>query len=170
MEGVVRLLERPRKSRHIPRMKTPLCLLIVFSLSALSSASDRQTRRSDNRRTQLENNIPVLATEAEWTEVFTYWPMPFIEDALVDRRYRLMQLPQPLGLYRLSLDNQGAVTEIKILRRMGPPFDAIVLKALINWRAKPGPSRAVTVFLRYGQKHRVSTAIAREWGFAPGRL
>ena len=96
--------------------------------------------------------------------------MPFIEDSLVDRRYRLMQVPQPLGFYRLSLNEQGVVTEIKILGRMGPPFDATVLKSLINWRAKPGPSHMVTIFLRYGQKHRVSTAIAREWGFAPGQL
>jgi hypothetical protein len=116
------------------------------------------------------NTEPVLGTEAEWTQNFTYWPMPFIEFSLVDRRYRLMQLLQPLGLYRLSLDPQGKVTEIKILRRMGSPFDVVVLKTLINWKAKPTAARTLTIFMRYGQKHRVATATQREWGFAPGRL
>jgi hypothetical protein len=131
------------------------------------SLSQAQSSRSTTER---QNNLPVLGTEAEWKSAFTYWPMPFIEDVLVDSRYRLMLVPQPLGLYQLEMDNQGVVTVIKVLRRMGPPFDAVVLKSLINWRAKPGPSRAVIIFLRYGQKHRVSTATAREWGFAPGQL
>jgi len=141
--------------------------VVLFAVCALASLGHGQTSRSTGER---GDNAPVLATEADWKSVFTYWPMPFIEDSLVDRRYRLMQVPQPLGFYRLSLNEQGVVTEIKILGRMGPPFDATVLKSLINWRAKPGPSHMVTIFLRYGQKHRVSTAIAREWGFAPGQL
>ena len=148
-------------------------LLFVTGLAPFAvivPVSHGQTPHPGNRTAQVENDGRVLATEEEWKGVFNYWPMPFVEPTLVDARYRLMQVPQPLGLYRLSLDSQGNVTEIKILRRMGPPFDAVVLKALINWRAKAGPNRMVTIFLRYGQKHRVATATIREWGFAPGRL
>jgi hypothetical protein len=80
--------------------------------------------------------------------------MPYIEPAHVDYRYVLNQLPPPQGLFRLTIDPQGTITEIKILQHMGGVFDAPALKALINWRAKPilGPTRMVTVSLRYGQR------------------
>jgi hypothetical protein len=68
--------------------------------------------------------------------------MPYIEPAHVDYRYVLNQLPPPQGFFRLTIDPQGTITEIKILQHMGGVFDAPALKALINWRAKPilGPT------------------------------
>ncbi|HST29327.1 MAG TPA: hypothetical protein VLK27_00640 [Chthoniobacterales bacterium] len=144
------------------RFAASLAVLSVFGLVIHTEASQPTARRDETG--------PIFATEADWKANFSYWPMPFIEPALVDPRYRLMQVPQPLGLYRLSLDASGVVTEITIRRKMGPPFDATALKTLINWKAKASTPRMVTIFLRYGQKHRVATATIREWGFAPGKL
>jgi TonB family protein len=50
------------------------------------------------------------------------------------------------GLYRLTVDTQGTVTQIQILKRIGPPIlDATVLRTFVRWRAQPGPTRIVDV-------------------------
>ena len=147
-------------------MKSTIVVFTAIFCCAIAVATNGQKYSSQSS----PSAAPVLGTEGEWAQNFSYWPMPFTELTQVDPRYRLMQLPQPLGLYRLSLDPQGNVIEIKILQKMGPLFDVVVLKSLINWKAKPHSNRTVTIFLRYGQKHRVATATIREWGFAPGRL
>jgi TonB family protein len=80
---------------------------------------------------------------AEAKEIFTYFPYPAIP-----AQYRFAKLSGS-ALYRLTVDPNGNVTEIKILKRMGVfgdwPADVTALKTLIRWRAKPGPSRIVDI-------------------------
>jgi hypothetical protein len=49
----------------------------------------------------------------------------------------------------MTVDPQGNVTDIKILKRMGVfgywRADVTALKTLIRWRASPGPVRIVDV-------------------------
>jgi hypothetical protein len=53
------------------------------------------------------------------------------------------------AVYRLTVDRQGNVGEIKILKRMGVvgdwPADVTALKTLVRWRATPGPTRIIDV-------------------------
>src|SRR6267142_485893 len=92
----------------------PLAALCLFAFAPISHA---QTRANPARPSA--SKVPVLASEAEWKTVFSYFPMPYVEPAHVDYRYVLNQLPAPQGLFRLTIDPQGTVTEIKILQHMG---------------------------------------------------
>jgi len=50
------------------------------------------------------------------------------------------------GIYQLTVDAQGAVTQIQTLKRFGGSVaDVTALKTLIRSRAKPGPMRVVNV-------------------------
>jgi hypothetical protein len=50
------------------------------------------------------------------------------------------------GIYRLTVDAQGAVTQIQTLKRFeGSVADVAALRTLIRWRAKPGTMRVVNV-------------------------
>jgi hypothetical protein len=71
------------------------------------------------------------------------------------------------GTYRLSVDAQGAVAQIAILRGFTvtevyddrfsnskgnrvPALDQVMLQALRRWRAKPGPERVVDIYWSFG--------------------
>lgn len=43
---------------------------------------------------------------------------------------------------------QGEVTQIKILKTMGPIMDVTALKTFIHWKGRPGPLRIVDVAWR----------------------
>ena len=85
----------------------------------------------------------VIHSGAEAKQLFTYFPYPEIPS-----QYRLSKI-SGTGVYRLTVDPQGKVTEIKILKKMGVfgdwPADVTALKTLIRWRANPGPDRIVDV-------------------------
>ena len=85
----------------------------------------------------------VLHSTPEFKQIFTYFPYPSIP-----AQYRFAKL-SGTGVYRLTVDPQGNVTEIKILKKMGVfgdwPADVTALKTLIRWRARPGPVRIVDI-------------------------
>jgi outer membrane biosynthesis protein TonB len=73
------------------------------------------------------------------------------------------------GTYRLSVDAQGTVTRVTILKGFTitavyderfssskgdslPLLDKAMLNALMRWRAKPGPSRVVDVYWSFGTR------------------
>jgi TonB family protein len=48
------------------------------------------------------------------------------------------------GMFRLYIDEQGRVTRIGILRSTGnTELDALAMRAMVHWRARPGPKREV---------------------------
>jgi TonB family protein len=54
------------------------------------------------------------------------------------------------GLYRLRIDERREVSGIWVLQKTGiPPLDVEVLKALVRWRARPGPKREVDIPVRF---------------------
>jgi len=74
-----------------------------------------------------------------------------------------------VGLYRLTVDAQGAVNQVSILKGFTvsavyderfsdlkgnavPALDKIMLQALARWRAKPGPMRVVDVYWSFGTR------------------
>ena len=83
----------------------------------------------------------VIRSGSDLKQIFTYFPYPDIP-----AQYRFATI-SGTGIYRLTVDPQGKVTEIKILKKMGVfgdwPADVTALKTLIQWRAKPGPTRIV---------------------------
>ena len=93
----------------------------------------------------------VVHSGPEAKQIFTYFPYPDIP-----ARYRFAKI-SGTGIYRLTVNPQGNVVEIKILKKMGVfgdwPADVTALKTLIHWRAQPGPPRIVDV----------------PWSITPGR-
>lgn len=78
-----------------------------------------------------------------------------------------------IGVYRLIVDQQGKVTEIKILKRMGvlgdSRADVTALKTFVRWRAKPGPNRIVDVSWGIPPDYRVITTKDRTGSHIPKR-
>jgi TonB family protein len=82
----------------------------------------------------------VVNSAADSKQIFTYSPRPIPPTEYLFARV------SGIGRYRLTIDEQGAVTQVQILKRIGVPMlDATVLKTFIRWRAKPGPVRIVDV-------------------------
>ena len=96
----------------------------------------------------------VVKSRADQNQIFSYHPYPAIENEI-----RFSKIAGK-GMYRLTVDAQGAVTQIQILRRfygshLGqsgfiPELDKLMLQALIRWRAKPGPLRVVDTYWTFG--------------------
>ena len=78
-----------------------------------------------------------VTSDAEARKIFTYFPYPVPPIGL--------KSPSVNGTYQLRVAPQGEVTQIKILKTMGPIMDVTALKAFIRWKAQPGPLRIVDV-------------------------
>ena len=78
-----------------------------------------------------------VTSDAEARKIFTYFPYPVPPTGL--------KSPSVNGTYQLTVAPQGEVTQIKILKTMGPIMDVTALKAFIRWKAQPGPLRIVDV-------------------------
>jgi TonB family protein len=82
----------------------------------------------------------VVNSRADAKQVFTFFPYPALP-----AQYQFSNITAT-GIYRLSVNEQGGVTEIQILKRFGVPIiDADALKTFVRWRAQPGPVRIVDV-------------------------
>ena len=102
-------------------MSRQLAFAIIFALG-LSSAEARRY------------------TFEEFRDTFLVTPKPDYPIEL--RRLHL----SGRGLYRLRIDERRDVTGIRVLQKTGiPPLDIEVLKALVRWRARPGPKREVDI-------------------------
>jgi TonB family protein len=82
-------------------------------------------------------SLPALAgqyPEAVWKARFTHRPFPDYPAALRMRRMT------GDGIFRMYVDEQGRVTAITILKSTGhKELDIVAMKALVEWRGKPGP-------------------------------
>jgi TonB family protein len=85
----------------------------------------------------------IVQSESDLKQIFTYFPRPVLPN-----EHNIIKISGS-GAYRLTVDPQGNVTEIKILKRMGAAGDSradvAALKTFFAWRAKPGPTRIVDV-------------------------
>jgi hypothetical protein len=106
----------------------------------------------------------VVRSRAAINQIFTYAPYPAVPDEL--QGYEGTQMGGT-GTYRLSVDAQGVVTQVTILKRFTvtavyddrfssskgnpvPALDKVMLQALSHWRAKPGPTRVVDIYWSFG--------------------
>ena len=119
-------------------------IALVVALSAISSLhpSDNRKKTSSGTSSSKPDVVHlVIHSGSDLKQIFTYFPYPDIP-----AQYRFATI-SGTGIYRLTVDPQGKVTEIKILKKMGVfgdwPADVTALKTLIQWRAKPGPTRIV---------------------------
>jgi TonB family protein len=89
----------------------------------------------------------VVGIASNLKRIFNYCPFPTLPVEYTTEYTRLRI--SGLGVYRLIVDQEGKVTEIKILKRMGAlgdsRADVAALKTFIRWQAKPGPRRVVDV-------------------------
>jgi TonB family protein len=119
-----------------------IALTIVLPTAALGAELSKQTKgssQSANRSAKQPVYLGVLSG-ANLKQIFTYFPYPTLPT-----EYQFSKI-NGNGMYRLTIDAQGAVAQIQILKRFGHPVvDLTVLKTFVRWRAKPGPTRIVDV-------------------------
>jgi hypothetical protein len=97
-------------------------------------------------------------------QTFTYSPYPVVPSEL--EGYAGSQVGGT-GTYCLSVDTQGTVTQVTILKGFTvtavyderfsnlkgnsvPALDGVMRQALMRWRAKPGPQRIVDIYWSFG--------------------
>src|ERR1700680_1286969 len=123
-----------------------IMLMAAFSVAGSLHAESPKENKAQSIDTPSNNKAAVHLvphSTAEMRQIFRYFPYPELPS-----QYRFSKISGE-GNYRLTVDPQGNVTEIKILKRIGvlgdwsPDVD--ILKTLIHWRAKPGPARIVDV-------------------------
>jgi TonB family protein len=120
-----------------------IALVLMFAaISSLYSSEDAKKPASSGTSSNKTDVVHlVIRSGSDAKQIFTYFPYPDIP-----AQYRFANI-SGTGIYRLTVDPQGKVTEIKILRKMGVlgdwQADVTALKTLIRWRAKPGPTRIV---------------------------
>ena len=105
-----------------------------------------------------------VRSQADIKQTFTYSPYPVVPSEL--EGYAGSQVGG-IGTYRLSVDAQGAVTQVTILKGFTvtavyderfsnlkgnpvPALDGVMRQALMRWRAKPGPQRVVDIYWSFG--------------------
>ena len=104
----------------------------------------------------------VVKSRADLYQIFTYHPYPAIREEI-----RYNSRLSGTGMYRLTVDTQGAVSQIQTLKRFMvrysapngsvqtgfmPGFDKDLLQTLIRWRAKPGPVRVVDIYWTFAPR------------------
>lgn len=140
-------------------------LLLTTSYGA---EPQKQTKRSSANadRAGKQPVQLVVKSRAEIKQIFTYFPYPAVPTEL--QGYAGSKVGG-VGLYRLTVDAQGAVNQVTILKGFTvsavyderfsdlkgnavPALDKIMLRALARWRAKPGPMRVVDVYWSFGTR------------------
>jgi hypothetical protein len=149
-------------------------LVVVISLTSVllrmsySAEPAKQTKNSSANASRLEKKPVhlIVRSAAEIKQTFTYSPFPAIPSEL--EGYGGSQVGGT-GSYRLTVDTQGAVTQVTILKGFTvaavyderfsnakgnavPGLDKVMVQALMRWRAKPGPVRVVDIYWSFGTR------------------
>jgi TonB family protein len=88
-------------------------------------------------------------------------------------RARFIETPEPdypeiarrlhhsgTGVYGLYFDARGEVSGIRVFQKIGyPELDIVALKALVRWRAKPGPKWRLRVPVTFKLEERMPTYV-----------
>jgi TonB family protein len=129
---------------------TPTILLIVAFTANTSLCGNLEQKKgaSANSGSNKKQVVHlVVGVGSNLKQNFTYCPFPTLPWEY-GSEYQPLKI-SGAGTYRLIVDQQGNVTEIKILKPMGAlgdsRADVAALKTLVRWRAKPGPDRIVDV-------------------------
>ena len=140
----------------------------VLLSTAYNADAPKQRRGSSGNASRPEKKPVqlVVRSRAEIKQTFTYSPYPAVPDEL--EGYAGSQVGGT-GTYRLTVDAQGAVTQVTILKGFTvtaiyderfsnvkgntvPALDKVMVQALMRWRAKPGPMRVVDIYWSFGTR------------------
>ena len=143
-------------------------LTIVLLGTSYSADAPKQKKGSSGNASRPEGKPVhlVVRSHAEIKQTFTYSPYPAVPSEL--EGYGGSQVGGT-GTYRLSVDAQGAVTHVAILKGFTvtavyderfsdvkgnavPALDNLMVQALMRWRAKPGPTRIVDIYWSFGTR------------------
>jgi hypothetical protein len=153
------------RARLIKRLFAGIAVATLLLTTSYGAEPQKHTKRSSN--TDRGGRQPVhlvVKSRADIKEIFTYFPYPAVPIEL--QGYAGSKVGG-VGLYRLTVEAQGAVTQVTILKGFTvaavyderfsnlkgnsvPALDKITLQALTRWRAKPGPMRIVDVHWSFG--------------------
>jgi len=92
----------------------------------------------------------LVRNDAEAKRVFTYFPYPRPPDWYHPDESH--PHPPDIGVYRIELTPEGAVSAVTILKSANRMMDVISMKTFVRWRAKPGPPRVVDVPCSFGTR------------------
>jgi hypothetical protein len=142
---------------------SPISVLLRTSYAA---ESPKQTKNSSANASRPEKKPVhlVVRSRADIKQTFSYSPYPAVPDEL--EGYAGSQVGGT-GTYRLTVDAQGVVTQVTILRGFTvaaiyderfsnvkgntvPALDKVMVQATMRWRARPGPMRVVDIYWSFG--------------------
>jgi hypothetical protein len=143
-------------------------LTSVLLSTSLAEDAPKQKKGSSTNANRAETRPVhvVVRSRAEIKQTFSYSPYPAVPSEL--EGYGGSQVGG-IGTYRLSVDAQGAVTQVTILKGFTvtavhderfsdvkgnavPALDKVMVQALMRWRAKPGPTRVVDIYWSFGTR------------------
>jgi hypothetical protein len=143
-----------------------ISLTSVLLRTSYGAEPPKQTKNSSANASRPDQKPVHLAvrSRAEIKQTFNYSPFPTIPSEL--EGYGGSQVGGT-GTYRLTVDTQGAVTQVTILKGFTvaavyderfsnakgnavPALDKVMVQALMRWRAKPGPMRVVDIYWSFG--------------------
>jgi hypothetical protein len=145
-----------------------ISLAIVFVYTSYGAESAKQTKKNSANVSGSEKKSVhlVVRSAAEIKQTFNYSPFPTIPTEL--EGYGGSQVGGT-GTYRLTVDTQGAVTQVTILKGFTvaavyderfsnakgnavPALDKVMVQALMRWQAKAGPMRVVDIYWSFGTR------------------
>lgn len=156
---------------------TRLSFAVIGLTSVLLSTSysadvPKQKKNGSANANRLETKPVhlVVRSRAEIKQIFTYSPYPSVPSELDG--YGGSQV-SGTGTYRMSMDVQGTVTQVTVLRGFTvtaiyderfsdvkgnavPALDKVMVQSLMRWRAKPGPARVVDIYWSFGARPEVN--------------
>jgi len=143
-----------------------ISVAIAFPYTSHGAEPSKQTKNSSANASRSEKKPVHLSvrSQADIKQTFTYFPHPSVPDEL--QGYAGSQVGGT-GTYRLTIDVQGGVTHVSILKGFTvtavyderfsdikgnavPALDQVMVQALMRWRAKPGPMRVVDIYWSFG--------------------
>jgi hypothetical protein len=146
-------------------------LFAVISLTGVllgpSFGADAPKQKKGSSANASRSDKPVHITvrsRSEIKQTFSYSPYPAVPSEL--EGYVGSQVAGT-ATYRLSVDAQGTVTQVMILKGFTvtavyderfsdvkgnavPALDKVMVQSLMRWRAKPGPTRVVDIYWSFG--------------------
>src|SRR5262249_17195475 len=144
----------------IIRLLFALIGLTIVSLGTSAGADAPKQKKGSSADASRAKTIPVhvaVRSRAEIKQIFSYSPYPAVPSEL--EGYGCSQVGG-IGTYRMSVNAQGAVTQVAVLKGFTvtavyderfsdikgnavPALDKVMAQALMRWRAKAGPTRVV---------------------------
>ena len=152
-------------TRLLPAVISLMSVMLRTSYCAESPKQTKNSSANASRPPQKPVHL-VVRSAAEIKQTFTFSPFPAIPSEL--EGYGGSQVGGT-GSYRMTVDAQGAVTQVTILKGFTvaavyderfsnakgntvPALDKVMVQALLRWRAKPGPMRVIDIYWSFGTR------------------